>query len=126
MIGTKYYISVWIFTISGYWLAFSYTVSSLAIKLILNIIIFEFLKVPSWNSGARAPFLKTAAKAEALSVQANKIKAFLGGTKLQMPVVTRWNFYYESYSGLLEVLKNSDKKDELNNLIRNIEHGDLL
>jgi hypothetical protein len=84
------------------------------------------LKVPSWNSGARAPFLKTAAKAQALwncqsrkPVQANKIKAILGGTKLQTPVVTRWNSYYESYSGLLEVLKDSDKKDELNNLIRN-------
>ncbi len=84
--------------VTGYWLAFSYTVSSLAIKLILNIIIFEFLKVPSWNSGARAPFLKTAAKAQVLwncqsrkSVQANKIKAILGSTKLQMPVVTWWN-----------------------------------
>ncbi len=85
--------------------------------------------MPTWNSGARAPFLKTAAKAQGLwncqnrrTVAANQIKAVVG-KKLQTPGVTRWNSYYESCAGLLEVLGDSEKKDELNVIIRSQKLG---
>jgi regulator of RNase E activity RraB len=47
------------------------------------------------------------------TVAANQIKEAVG-KKLQTPGVTRWNSYYESCAGLLEVLEDPEKKDELN------------
>ena len=80
--------------------------------------------MPGWNFGPRAPFTKTVAKAQGLwncqnrrSVAANQIKEAIG-KKLKTPGVTRWNSFYDSCVGLLEVLEDPDKKDELNQVIR--------
>ena len=76
--------------------------------------------MPGWNSGRNAPFTTTAAKAQALwncqnrrTVAANQIKEAVG-KKLQTPGATRWNSYYDSCVGLLKVLEDPEKKDELN------------
>lgn len=76
--------------------------------------------MPGWNFGPRAPFTKTVAKAQALwncqnrrSVAANQIKEAVG-KKLKTPGVTRWNSFYDSCVGLLQVLEDPEKKDDLN------------
>jgi hypothetical protein len=80
-------------------------------------------KVPGWNFSSRAPFTRTAAKAQGLwncqnrrAVAANQIKAAVG-KKLITPCVTRWNSYYDSCADLLKVLEDADKKDMLNDVI---------
>jgi hypothetical protein len=72
----------------------------------------------------RAPFKKTAAKAQGLwncqnkrTVAVNQIKEAIG-KKLKTPGVTRWNSYYDSCAVLLEVLEDPDKKEKLNVVMR--------
>lgn len=92
--------------------------------LINNVIIIWFFKILGWNSGGRFSFTKIAAKAQALwnrqnkrAVAASQIKEAIG-KKFQTPGVTRWNSYYDSCAGLLEVLEDPEKKDELNVICR--------
>lgn len=88
------------------------------LNVILNVNIIS--KVPGWNYGGRAPFTKTAGKAQGLwncqnrrTVAANQIKEAIG-KKLQTPGVTRWNSYYDSCAALLEVLEDRDMMEKLN------------
>ncbi|KAL7644279.1 UNVERIFIED_CONTAM: hypothetical protein RMT77_005106 [Armadillidium vulgare] len=88
------------------------------------IAITDVSKVLGWNSRLRNPCTKTVRKAQGLlntqnrrTMSDNQItEAF--GKKLHTPGVTPWNSYYESCAGLLEVLKDPDKKDRLNVFIR--------
>lgn len=72
----------------------------------------------------RAPFTKTAGKAQGLwncqnrrTVAANQIKEAIG-KKLPTPGVTRWNSYYDSCAALLQVLEDPDQRDKLNVVMR--------
>lgn len=51
------------------------------------------------------------------TVAANQIKEVVG-KKLQTPGATRWNSFFDSCDGLLEVLADPKKKDEVNVIIR--------
>src|ERR1700755_3565915 len=72
-----------------------------------------FSNVPRWSSGAKDPFNKTLAKAQALlnaqnrkTTTAARIKKELG-TKFITQSVTRWNSLYDSMKDLLKNLDSS-------------------
>src|ERR1700755_3634881 len=79
-----------------------------------------FSNVPRWSSGAKDPFNKTLAKAQALwnarnrkTSTAARIKKELG-TKFKTPSFTRWNSLYDSMKDLLMNLDGS--MTQINNI----------